>query len=109
MSLLCRFLSLSTLIHVMNTLQGSSMLQYIFIQFLWQNYRCTAFGYLFIHPFRDIWFCFHVLSVVNNAAIQFVNMVLFRYLFFFLIFSWEHTSRIATSYSNSMFNFLSNQ
>ena len=55
----------------------------------------------------DVWGCFYVLTIVNNAAMNICIQVFVRVPVFYS-FGYIPMGGIAGSYGNSMFNFLRN-
>ena len=88
----------------------------LFHSFLWLSsiiyfiiYMCVCvYMYIFINSLVDGYLvCFHILTIVNNAAINTGVLVPFQ-IRVFIFFRYMLRSGIVGSYGNSMFSFLRN-
>ena len=108
------YLSLSDLFHLEQYPPSPSMLlqmaKFHFLKNDWVVLYCVCvyiYLILFIHLSVDRhWGCFHILAMVNNAAMKIEVDVSFQISVF--VFGYIPRSRIARSYGSSIFNFVRN-
>ena len=80
-----------------------------FHSFLWlSNIPLSMYHIFFIHSSVDGYLgCFHILAIVNNAAVS-IGVNIFFQINVFIFFRYTPWSRIARLYGSSIFRFLRN-